>query len=94
MSSYSDLASISSAIENLELGDTFHDQDEDICVEDPIIVAEAFCVEDLGNGPNGHCYVSSDSHDHVRNNNRFLDPERRAKAIRLIKHNVAQRKRR
>ena len=38
MSSYSDLASISSAIENLELGDTFHDQDEEISVEDPIIV--------------------------------------------------------
>ena len=40
MSSYSDLASISSAIENLELGDTFHDQDEEISVEDPSIGAE------------------------------------------------------
>ena len=30
MSSYSNLASISSAIEKLELEDTFHDQDEDI----------------------------------------------------------------
>ena len=66
MSSYSNLASISSAIENLELGDTFHDQDEEISVEDPIIVAEAFCVEDPGIGPNGHCYVSSDGHDHVK----------------------------
>ena len=92
MSSYSDLASISSAIENLELGDTFHDQDEEISVEDPSIGAEAVCVEDPGIGDNGHCYVSSDGHDHVRNNNRFLDPESRAKAISLIKHNVAPRK--
>ena len=30
MSSYSNLASISSAIERLELEDTFHDQDEEI----------------------------------------------------------------
>jgi hypothetical protein len=87
MSSYSNLASISSAIENLELGDTFHDQDEEISVEDPSIGAEAVCVEDPGIGANGHCYISSDGHDHVRNNNRFLDPESRAKAISLIKHN-------
>ena len=46
MSRYSNLASISSAIENLELGDTFHDQDEEISVEDPSIGAEAVCVED------------------------------------------------
>ena len=30
MSTYSNLASISSAIEKLELEDTFHDQDEEI----------------------------------------------------------------
>jgi hypothetical protein len=47
MSSYSDLASISSAIENLELRDTFHDQDEEIRVEDPSIGAEAVCVQVL-----------------------------------------------
>jgi hypothetical protein len=167
MSSYSNLASISSAIEKLELKDTFHDQDEEISIG-----AEAVCVEDPGIGANDdgvevvcfvadvddekkrsenkdyehamsfdnlvqamkeiekgavrgqlwtrqktydtktttkftfscrnfprcpkrmqihldpsstqvHCYVSSDGHDHVRNNNRFLDPESRAKAISL-----------
>jgi len=50
MSSYSNLASISSAIEKLELEDTFHDQDEDISVEDPSIGAESVCVEDPGIG--------------------------------------------
>ena len=75
MSSYSNLASISSAIEKLELEDTFHDQDEDISVEDPSIGAESVCVEDPGIGANDDgvevvCFVADVDDEKKRSENK------------------------
>ncbi len=44
MSSYSNLASISLAIEKLEIEDTFHDQDEEItwCQEKKLLLSPCY----------------------------------------------------